>query len=402
MKILLTSLYYYPSIGGVENSLRYIAKELKKLGHEVVIMTFDNKESIKKIDKIEDVEVHRYFYRSSKLSYFSYKRIQKAANIAFEELLNHFVPDEIWSRNTFVTSGLIRNENVKKIKHIYSTTTELNIKGLYSNIRNLSLFRRIIFYQLKFIDRHSLNVIDKKVIASKKVIPITFSRMMSQQIKEEFKISNKKINVVKPGVDNKIFRVNFTENEKLVAKRKYPILFQDYLLYVGRLAPAKNLEILIDALIKLKDIKLILVGEGPISYVNFIKNKISALGLNDRVYFIGKQDSLLPIIYFNAKITILPTIVETFGQVLIESLACGTPVLGFGNNPKFKTASNEIILHKSNGKVVDSYDSFTLSESISKILNDLKNNKEKTTTANRSYIQSNFTWDKTVKEIINL
>jgi D-inositol-3-phosphate glycosyltransferase len=53
-----------------------------------------------------------------------------------------------------------------------------------------------------------------------------------------------------------------------------------------------------------------------------------ALGLDDRVRFVGAVDQrLLPTYYSAADVTVVPSWYESFGLVALESMACGTPVV---------------------------------------------------------------------------
>jgi glycosyltransferase involved in cell wall biosynthesis len=79
---------------------------------------------------------------------------------------------------------------------------------------------------------------------------------------------------------------------------------------------------------QLQDMRLVLVGDGN------ERPKFEAiargLGLSDRVIFAGRVDSAdLPIYYASVEKTILPStsMAESFGMVLLESLACGTSVI---------------------------------------------------------------------------
>lgn len=401
MKVLLTSLYYYPKIGGVENSLRYIAKELKDQGHDVRIMSFDSSVLKRQVDNVDGLDVYRYFVLSSRNPLIYHLRIKKAAVESFEDLLKDFVPDQIWTRNTIIASGLIKSKKVKIIKHIFSTTSLLNVEGLYSNIRRLPFLKNILASGLKIIDQYSLTKIDSKVVSSGKVISITFSNMMKRQLQEEVRGEAPPIEVIYPGIDFEVFHYESSINKFANLIRAYPVLNDDFILYVGRLAPAKNLEILINALAQLSSIKLVIVGEGTDEYCTYLKDQCLRGGVQDRVFFVGKQSEALPFIYSRARVTVLPTKIETFGQVLIESLACGTPIIGFGNNLIFKTAVNEIVTHHYNGVIVDKYSSEQLSQAIETVLKRLGKESE-IRKYNIAYVTEKYNWGNTVNKILSL
>lgn len=101
----------------------------------------------------------------------------------------------------------------------------------------------------------------------------------------------------------------------------------DYILFVGRLVPYKGVEVLLSALARLPDAPpLIVAGQGP-SEVG-LKRLARQLGV--AVTFLGRvPDDELPGLYRGACATILPSIApqEAFGLSLLESMACGTPVV---------------------------------------------------------------------------
>ncbi|HUR64692.1 MAG TPA: glycosyltransferase family 4 protein [Candidatus Thermoplasmatota archaeon] len=101
----------------------------------------------------------------------------------------------------------------------------------------------------------------------------------------------------------------------------------DYLLFVGRLVPYKGVEVLLHALAKLRPgLPLHVVGDGP------LRASLEALAahLGVQVRFLGHvEDADLPALYRGARLTLLPSVTgqEAFGISLIESMACGTPVV---------------------------------------------------------------------------
>lgn len=101
-------------------------------------------------------------------------------------------------------------------------------------------------------------------------------------------------------------------------------------LYVGRLSAEKGLEYLLGAMPAVVNrfggAQLLIVGSGPLQRT--LEQQVESLGLNGRVSFIGHvaHDRLAP--WFNAAdVTVMPSLLEWFGMVAAESLACGTPVV---------------------------------------------------------------------------
>src|ERR1700730_5672828 len=120
------------------------------------------------------------------------------------------------------------------------------------------------------------------------------------------------------------------------------------LLYVGRISKEKDLDVLAEAYLRLRDeglsIQLFIVGHGPYS---------EALGktLPDAVYtgyLTGKE---LVTDYASADILVFPSTTDTFGNVVIEAQASGVPVIvSDSGGPK------ELVEDKANGLVTKSHD----------------------------------------------
>jgi glycosyltransferase involved in cell wall biosynthesis len=121
-----------------------------------------------------------------------------------------------------------------------------------------------------------------------------------------------------------------------VARREFASAFGDpgqaVLLFLSRLHPKKRPELLIEAAGQLRDegvaLKLLVVGSGEPGYERGLRRLVGRLGLDGQVEFLGFVSGRNKVsLYQSADLLVLPTSQENWGFVLIESLACGTPVV---------------------------------------------------------------------------
>jgi glycosyltransferase involved in cell wall biosynthesis len=134
-------------------------------------------------------------------------------------------------------------------------------------------------------------------------------------------IALERVRVLRNGVDLALFRP--TDRE---AARRDLGFTRPTLLAVGNLVALKRHRLMVEALVGLPDVDLVIVGEGP------ERAAIEALSrerrVADRVRLLGHvpQDRL-PEIYGAADLLVLVSTSEGWPNVLLESMACGTPVV---------------------------------------------------------------------------
>ncbi len=119
------------------------------------------------------------------------------------------------------------------------------------------------------------------------------------------------------------------------------------ILAAGRLVYYKNYPMLLEALAKIKtpQVRLNILGEGPERPA--IEAKIKQMGLEARVTLLGYQSS--PWLYYSqAKCFALPSNSETFGNVVVEALAFGLPVVATRCH-----GPSEIIVDATQGSLVE-------------------------------------------------
>ena len=135
---------------------------------------------------------------------------------------------------------------------------------------------------------------------------------------------------VRPNIELIYLGVNpKKEIDTLTLKNKYHIKDEFIVGIVGRMQEGKDQHIVIEAISKLKDlnIKLFIIGETMNEqYLQKLHQMCKELDLEDRVIFTGftkEADAYMQL----CDITVLATKNETFGLVIIESMANGTPVI---------------------------------------------------------------------------
>ena len=124
----------------------------------------------------------------------------------------------------------------------------------------------------------------------------------------------------------------------------------EYVLFYGRLVDeVKNLKLLINAyhksILSEREIKLLIVGDGKDK--DMLKEMVQRLGLSEMILFKPFMPNPFPIVK-GAKYTLLTSNHEGFPMTILESLACGTPVVSVD----CKSGPNEIIRNTFNGLLV--------------------------------------------------
>lgn len=151
----------------------------------------------------------------------------------------------------------------------------------------------------------------------------------------------------------------------------------------------KGVEVLLSALTRLpSSVRAIIVGDGD------LRPRYAAtaadLGIGDRVAFAGRvPDAHLPDYYRLADLTVLPstTMGEAFGLVLLESLACETPVIA-SDLPGVRTVVDAEI----DGLLVAPGDPSALADAIGRVLRD-EPSRQAMGRAGRAKVTARYDWE---------
>ena len=151
------------------------------------------------------------------------------------------------------------------------------------------------FTEELFVKEYGLKAPTRVIYNATDMLPIKDEEKAKKEINEKF---------------------NLSENEKVFC-------------YVGRINKLKNIDMIIDSVLKLKEkslnFKLLLVGDGGDR--EYFENKVKKLDLQDKVIFAGRisDKDILKSIYLRSDLFVFPSEYDTDGLVRYEAASQGTP-----------------------------------------------------------------------------
>jgi len=214
-----------------------------------------------------------------------------------------------------------------------STLDSANILAPFAKILSLSS-TKIVVREANTLDRFGENNITfRKYLALWKM---RFSYRLSDKIianSDDTKDDLYRYRVINPKkivevIANPVFSESIVEKGDMLSSHPWVTNRDNYILSVGRLHPAKDHESLIRAVALLNeagnDIKLIILGEGQER--DRLYSLARGLGIENNLDMPGFQENPYPF-YKNASMFCLTSRWEGFGNVLVEALAFGLPVI---------------------------------------------------------------------------
>jgi glycosyltransferase involved in cell wall biosynthesis len=158
----------------------------------------------------------------------------------------------------------------------------------------------------------------------------TFAALREDAVRR-FGIAPSKVTTIANGTNLQVF----TAPEVTPAERSLgaalrdggrPLAFEDFCLFVGRLESRKGPDLLLRALADAPTVNCVFAGDGPMR--DALGRLAAKLGIADRVAFLGYVRAAdLPALYSGAQLLLLPSVSEAMPLVVLEAMACGTPVL---------------------------------------------------------------------------
>ncbi|TSC88409.1 MAG: glycosyltransferase [Microgenomates group bacterium Gr01-1014_16] len=308
MKILQLSVHFSPNLGGVETHLDDLVSGLIHKKHQVFVLTY-RPLSVKTDWKVWETRpglqtlrlpwLPGWFNKLSQIPAGEFLYLVPGLFIALPFVLLFFRPNVIHAH------GLSAGFAASFWGRIFGIRTVISTHSIY-NFPKQGFYRTIAKW---IFSAASYNLC-----------------LSNQSIKELVSLGVKKVGRFTYWVNLQKFKPIPRAKAKLGWEGQFIVLF------VGRLVPEKGIPELLEAAKKFKPgISLKIAGSGP-------------LEAQVKKYYIGRiSQDMLPLYYSAADLTIVPsTHDEGFGRVIIESLACGTPVIAANRGAVPEAMNNTI------------------------------------------------------------
>jgi glycosyltransferase involved in cell wall biosynthesis len=338
MKILFLTKYYPPSEGGIERYGHMLCSDLLALGIEVEVVAVSEDKESEGEEWIDGVKVYRLLpqlnFNSTPIT-FDLPRLLKEKADGFDLLhLNFPYP---WTDLLYLASWSHRK----------------TVMTYHSDI-----FRRK--WSLSGMLLRAYHPVIHKVLA--RVSAIIASSPNCIENSPFLKRRSGKCRVIPMPVD-----VTDLDAVDSAAVAEESALFGRFVLFVGRLVYYKGVRYLIEALAQVPEARLVIVGRGPLEAE--LKQLAAELGLEDRIFFLGKiTDDRLRAIYHACRCFVLPSVshAEGFGIVLAEAMACRKPVI----STQLQTGTSYVNLDGVSGYVVPPQNPAALAKKIDILMRD--------------------------------
>ncbi|MFV0380559.1 MAG: glycosyltransferase [Anaerorhabdus sp.] len=319
MRIGLFTDTYLPEINGVVSSVHTLRQVLENEGHTVFVITTNatNCKADDNVLRLSGVELKKLYgyVMTSPVHIKAYNKI-KEMNL-----------DIIHAHTEFGVGIFARI--VSKMQNIpivstYHVTYEDYTH--YVNVLNLNIVDKIA---KKAVSRLSKLYVDSGV-------EIIVPSYKTKEMLERYNVK-KSINVIPTGLNTEKFYPSEELKKKGMKVRKELDVADDVCLivYLGRLAQEKSIDLLIKGMKEVKqegvNCKLMVVGSGPEE--DKLRDLADKLDVSDIVIFVGKKMSdEVPIYYAAADCFATASTSETQGMTYIEALASGLHVFAYPDN----------------------------------------------------------------------
>ncbi len=305
LKIAIVTETWPPEINGVALSLMRLCKGFQARGHKILLIRPEQQQPCRDFSPNQECLV-----RAQKIPKYKYLQFGWPQLVKVGQAIEQFRPDVVH----IVTEGPLglAVQQTAKFQKIPVSS------GFHSPFHDFSRFFDLV-YLVKPIQRYLKWFHNNTALT---IVPSADT----QQALREFGVTCP-LSIVGRGV----------ETDNFHPKHRSESLRQQWgcgsktkvMLYVGRVSPEKEIKVVLDAYMAMRhiqqqDVRLVIVGDGP------DRERLQSFDLNNEVIFTGSlQGVALYQAYASADVFCFASQVETFGNVVLEAMASGLPIIAY-------------------------------------------------------------------------
>lgn len=336
MKIMIVSDTYPPDINGVARTLQVLAAGLAKRGNTVQVITTTC--GAKSENESKGVQLQSVF--AIPVPCYEGIRMGIASQLYFHEQFDRFQPDALYvAVETFMGTSAVQVARQRGVRVVSGFHTNFHH---YSKNYRLPLLKRGLIGYLRYFHNRTVRT-------------LTPSETTAGQLRE---IGIENVGVLGRGVDTDLFSPG--QRDPALRQSWGAEVDDPVAIFVGRIAPEKNLPLVVRSFHRIRErnprARCVFVGDGPSA--SWLRKEYPEF-----IHAGARTGSDLAKHYASADLFVFPSLSETFGNVLTESLASGLVSVSYDY-----AAARQYVRHGHNGFVAEPDDEAAYLESVDSAL----------------------------------
>lgn len=335
---ILASRFYPERHGGVEQRLWHVARALGRAGLDVTVTTENrvNAEPVEYIDprliieRFEPLELGRLWRWKTAMRFNWWRKVLRTTRPT----------SLVWATDPIQACAAIATGHRRRLVYNPACCTAA-VNGFAQRDEHMTTMHRP--RMMRWMDRAAFRMAEHIIVSSQ--------NLLDQLTQSYGRRSN--CNVIPHGHDEP----SAPALDRRAARAQLQLPTDGFVIgFVGRIDPCKGIDFLLRAAAMTPlddDDRVLLVGDGP------DRPRLEAiarrLGITHHIHWTGAVDDPVPA-YAAMDLFVLPSVYESFGNVILEAHRAGRPVLARRATPTVLTASQELIRHGIDGYLVDADD----------------------------------------------
>lgn len=372
MRIAMVTEYAYPVLGGVPEHVHNLSREMVARGHEVTVLTshapFGMKAKARAIDA-ENLSVHGY--RTLRMG------------VSMPVISNGSIARvSVGIGLKAAMSRALRDMDVVHAQGLASPMLCLWALRTSRAPVNVGTFHTY-FEGGHWGYKHFFTYVRSAMARTDRLIAV--SEACITALRPYF--GDRPFDIIPNGVDVDLYRpLDAGQSRPEGAPR---------ILFMGRFDPRNGLDTLLEATRILmdegRDFTVQVVGDGPMRPV--YHRQARSLGVWDRIQWLGLLDKERPALYREATVFASPCVLASFGVVLLEAMASGTPVV-CADNIGFR----QVIRDGVPGRFVAPHDPAALAAGIGELLDDAQKRRD-WGVRGRDAVVERYSWPEVARQV---